>query len=126
MYGYESRWGDAAVRRFIRTVGRDILPRLFLLRQADNLGSGAPADAGGLDELRERAAAELERGVPMTLGDLAVDGDDLQAELGLTPGPRLGELLDRLLESVVADPSRNTRETLLADVRSWIAEAGRR
>jgi putative nucleotidyltransferase with HDIG domain len=126
MYGYESRWGDAAVRRFIRTVGRDILPRLFLLREADNLGSGAPADAGGLDELRERVAAELERGVPMTLGDLAVDGDDLQAELRLTPGPGLGELLDRLLESVVADPSRNTRETLLADVRSWIAEAGRR
>jgi putative nucleotidyltransferase with HDIG domain len=126
MYGYESRWGDAAVRRFIRTVGRDILPRLFLLREADNLGSGAPADAGGLDELRERVAAELERGVPMTLGDLALDGDDLQAELGLTPGPGLGELLDRLLDSVVADPSRNTRETLLADVRSWIAEARRR
>ncbi len=126
MYGYESRWGDAAVRRFIRTAGRAILPRLFLLREADNLGSGAPADAGGLDELRERVAAELERGVPMTLGDLALDGDDLQAELGLTPGRGLGELLDRLLESVVADPSRNTRETLLADVRSWIAEAKRR
>lgn len=124
MYGYESRWGDAAVRRFIRTVGRDALPRLFVLGEADNLGSGLPADAGGLDELRERVAAELARGVPTTLHDLVVDGHDLQVEVGLAPGPEMGKLLDRLLESVLADPARNTRETLLADVRAWVAEAG--
>jgi tRNA nucleotidyltransferase (CCA-adding enzyme) len=122
MYGYESRWGDAAVRRFIRTVGRDLLPRLFLLREADNLGSGAPAGAGGLDELRERVAAELERGVPLATRDLAIDGHDLQAELGLGPGPTVGALLERLLESVVNDPARNRRETLLTDARSWLAE----
>jgi putative nucleotidyltransferase with HDIG domain len=122
MYGYESRWGDAAVRRFIKTVGPGTLPRLFVLREADNLGSGESADAGGLDELRERVGAELERGLPLTTRDLAVDGHDLQAELGLTPGPRLGALLERLLEAVVSDPARNRRETLLADVRSWLAE----
>ncbi|MGH2407707.1 MAG: CCA tRNA nucleotidyltransferase [Candidatus Limnocylindrales bacterium] len=122
MYGYESRWGDAAVRRFIRTVGRDILPRLFLLREADNLGSGAPADAGGLDELRERVAAELERGVPLATRDLVVDGHILQAELDLAPGPQLGALLERLLESVVSNPSRNRREMLLADARTWLAD----
>jgi tRNA nucleotidyltransferase/poly(A) polymerase len=122
MYGYESRWGDAAVRRFIRTVGPGLLPRLFVLHEADNLGSGAAADAGGLDELRERVGAELERGVPLVPRDLAVNGHDLQAELGLAPGPRLGALLDRLLEAVVNDPARNRRETLLADVRSWLAE----
>ena len=124
MYGYESRWGDAAVRRFIRTVGPATLPRLFVLREADNLGSGEPADAGGLDELRERVGAQLERGVPLGTRDLAIDGHDLQSELGLAPGPKLGALLDRLLEAVVNDPSRNRRETLLADVRSWLAEAG--
>jgi tRNA nucleotidyltransferase/poly(A) polymerase len=122
MYGYESRWGDAAVRRFIRTVGPATLPRLFVLREADNLGSGAAADAGGLDELRERVGAELERGVPLVPGDLAVDGHDLQKELGLTPGPLLGRLLERLLEAVVNDPARNLRATLLADARAWLAE----
>jgi tRNA nucleotidyltransferase (CCA-adding enzyme) len=122
MFGYESRWSDAAVRRFIQKVGRATLPRLLQLREADNLGSGEPADAGGVDELRERVAAELERGVPLSVRDLAVDGDDLQEALGLPPGPSLGAILDRLLETVIADPERNRPATLLADVRAWIAD----
>ena len=52
MFGYESRWSDGAVRRFIQKVGRQTLPRLLTLREADNLGSGEPADAGW----RRRAA----------------------------------------------------------------------
>lgn len=122
MFGYESRWSDGAVRRFIQKVGRQTLPRLLILREADNLGSGAPADAGGVDELRERVAAELERGVPLVLRDLAVDGHDLSDQGGVPPGPLLGRLLDRLLESVIADPDRNDRETLLADVRTWLRD----
>jgi tRNA nucleotidyltransferase (CCA-adding enzyme) len=122
MFGYESRWTDAAVRRLIQKVGRATVPRLLTLREADNLGSGEPADAGGVDELRERIAAELERGVPLTIRDLAVDGLDLQEACDIPPGPILGAILDRILEAVIADPERNERETLLADVRSWIED----
>jgi tRNA nucleotidyltransferase/poly(A) polymerase len=121
MVGYRSQWTDAAVRRLIQKVGRDTLPRLLTLCEADNIGSGKPGDSGGIDELRARIAAELERGVPLTLRDLAVDGDDLQESCGVAPGPLMGSLLDRLLEAVIADPARNERETLLADVRSWLA-----
>ena len=96
--------------------------RRLTLREADNLGSGAPADAGGVQELRERIAAELERGVPLTLRDLAVDGDDLREVCHIPPGPLLGKVLDRLLEAVLADPGRNDRETLLADVQSWLED----
>lgn len=122
MFGYESKWTDAAVRRLIQKVGRETLPRLMTLREADNLGSGEPADAGGVDELRERIAAELERGVPLSIRDLAVDGHDLGDAIGVPPGPLMGALLDRLLEAVIADPGRNERETLLADVRSWLQD----
>ena len=38
---------------------------------------------------------------------LAVDGTDLIAELGLSEGPRLGRILDELLEQVIADPALN-------------------
>ncbi len=113
MFGYLPTWSDAAVRRLIVKVGRDELDDLFLLRQADNIGSGLPAGAGRLDELRARIATQLEAGVALDLSGLAVDGTDLMAELGLEPGPMLGRLLDLLLEKVIADPALNTREVLL-------------
>jgi tRNA nucleotidyltransferase (CCA-adding enzyme) len=119
MFSYEPRWSGAAVRRFIRRVGRQYVDDLIKLRRADNIGSGLPADSGRVDELAARVAAELDAGSPLTLRELAVDGNDLVKGLGLKPGPIVGELLERLLGSVIADPSRNTRELLLAEARSW-------
>ena len=113
MFGYQPTWSDAAVRRFIVKVGPDQLEDLFLLREADHVGSGRERDAGSLSELRARVAAELAAGVALDLHGLAIDGSDLMAELGMTPGPGLGRLLDWLLERVIAEPSVNTREGLL-------------
>jgi tRNA nucleotidyltransferase (CCA-adding enzyme) len=50
-------------------------------------------------------------------GQLALDGNDLAA-LGVAPGRRVGEVLDLLLDRVLADPSLNTAERLAAIVRS--------
>ena len=113
MFGYQSSWSDAAVRRFIAKVGPDELDDLFLLREADHIGSGREPDAGGLGELRARVAAQLAAGVALDLSGLAVDGSDLMAELGIVPGPGIGQLLDWLLERVIADPTVNTRDSLL-------------
>jgi tRNA nucleotidyltransferase (CCA-adding enzyme) len=113
MFGYMPTWSDAAVRRFIAKIGPEHLEELFLLREADHLGSGRERDAGGLDELRARVAAQLAAGVALDLHGLAVDGSDLMTELGMQPGPGLGRLLDWLLERVIAEPSVNTREGLL-------------
>ncbi len=44
-------------------------------------------------------------------------GDDLIAELGLEPGPRIGRLLAVLVDAVLEDPALNDRETLLALAR---------
>src|SRR5438874_5454716 len=52
---------------------------------------------------------------PLTLKDLAISGDDLIAA-GVRPGPEVGETLARLLGDVLDDPTRNTREQLLARV----------
>lgn len=118
MFSYEGTWSDAAVRRFIARVGRDALDELFALRRADNIGSGLAPDATGLAELEARVAAILEGPVVLDRRDLAVDGHDLIRELGLEPGPRLGRILDALLERVLADPSLNERPTLLLLARA--------
>ncbi|MEZ0239343.1 MAG: CCA tRNA nucleotidyltransferase [Chloroflexota bacterium] len=123
MYGYVPDWSDAAVRRFIAKIGPDELHDLFLLREADNVGSGRPRDGGGLAEIRARVDAQLAAGVVLSMADLAIDGDDLMAAFDLTPSPRLGAILHDLLNRAIADPSINTRERLLAVARA-IVEPG--
>lgn len=115
MYDYDSQWTDAAVRRFIRRLAGVDRGLLFALRRADNRASGV-GEAGEANqvELEGRIAAEIE-GAPELLVHrrLAIDGDDLQRELGMAPGPEIGRTLDRLTELVLEDPSRNERGTLL-------------
>jgi putative nucleotidyltransferase with HDIG domain len=122
MFAYEPGWGDAGVRRFIQRVGTDALDDLFALREADNVGSGMPVDAHGLDELKARVAAELAASVVLDRSRLAINGDDLIAELGLPQGPHLGKILDELLERVIADPKLNDRASLLLLAESMLAD----
>ncbi|HET6779100.1 MAG TPA: hypothetical protein VFH26_09445 [Gemmatimonadales bacterium] len=97
---------ERSLRRWLAVVGpaTDDLAQLWRLRH----GGDAPWDS---------VAAEIRRrGDPLTRGDLAVTGNDLQA-LGIS-GPRLGETLAALLERVLDDPKLNTRESLLTLARS--------
>ncbi|HEY7451272.1 MAG TPA: HD domain-containing protein [Candidatus Limnocylindria bacterium] len=122
---YSSDWTDAAVRRFIGRVGPGRpMADLFALRRADTAASAGP-------EARDAAAAELEARVAalgadavLSVTGLAVDGNDLMAELGLEPGPEVGRLLDALLQAVLDDPSRNERATLLDLARQAHRQAG--
>jgi tRNA nucleotidyltransferase (CCA-adding enzyme) len=92
---------------------------LFALRRADNAASGvgSPGDANQ-DELEARIAAQVgaEPGL-LVERRLAIDGNDLQRELGMAPGPEIGAILDRLTEIVLDDPTQNRRDLLLTLAR---------
>jgi len=125
MFSYEANWSDSAIRRFIgkmTALGPGALDELLALREADNIGSGLPAGAGRLDDLRARVAAELAADVVLDRRGLAIDGDDLITELGLAEGPLLGRILDELLERVIVDPALNDRPTLLLLAQAKLAE----
>ena len=124
MFTYEGTWSDAAVRRFIARIGRHALEELFELREADSAGSGLPADSFGLTELRRRVVEQLEAQVALDRANLVINGDDLIAEFGLTPGPAIGLILDELLDRVIADPDLNDRPTLLVLAQSMLTEEG--
>jgi tRNA nucleotidyltransferase (CCA-adding enzyme) len=121
MFNYEAAWSDAAVRRFITRIGPHAVEELLELREADNVASGAPLDAG-IVELRQRIAQQLEARVALSLRDLAVNGDDITRELGLPPGPRIGRVLNALLDQVIADSALNDRPTLLLLAQSLAEE----
>jgi len=122
MFTYEPDWGDAGVRRFIQRAGIDAIDDVFALREADNIGSGVSVDAHHLAHLRARVDAELAAAVVLDRSRLAIDGDDLMTELGLPAGPRLGRILDEVLERVIADPRLNDRATLLLLAESMLAD----
>jgi putative nucleotidyltransferase with HDIG domain len=113
MFFYEDKWTDAAVRRFIMRVGVENLDDVYALRRADAFGmAGRPLPLDFLANLIARVDAELAEKRAFSLKDLAVSGKDLIG-IGIKPGPRMGAILDCLLDSAVRDPELNTREKLL-------------
>jgi len=115
LFHYTSEWNDATVRRFIRRVGKERLEDLFALNEADVRAKGRDAtpDLSALTSLKEHVARVIAAGDALSTKDLAINGRDLMTELGLAPGPILGKILSALLEEVIADPAKNTHETLL-------------
>jgi putative nucleotidyltransferase with HDIG domain len=115
MFSYTPDWTGAAVRRFIIRAGRENLEDLFALRMADSYGmTGLAPDPRGLDDLRARVAAVLEQEEALSLKDLKLSGEDIKTALGLAPGPRVGTILNFLLEAVVEDPALNEKQKLLS------------
>ena len=110
----------AAVRHLAHRLGLDVTFMLFDLWLADRLGNLPPQPIDDLLACRQRLQDEIARHVPLSLQDLAVNGHDLQ-RLGMSPGPRLGQLLQTLLQHVLDDPTQNTRDHLLAMAQSEIA-----
>ncbi len=77
-----------------------------------------PAPVLGLLKALRR---EVRSGIPLRVGDLAIDGRDLIA-LGFKPGPRFGEILEGLMDQVLEDPSLNTKRQLVELVENAFAE----
>ncbi|HEX9495822.1 MAG TPA: polynucleotide adenylyltransferase, partial [Candidatus Limnocylindria bacterium] len=118
MFWYQSDWTGSAVRRFIRKVGLDVIPDLFALRRADNIGSGVKAPRMyALEDLWTRVQEEIERSTAFSPRDLVVDGTDVMRELAIGPGPRVGAVISAAFERVLDDPDLNTRERLLPLIR---------
>jgi poly(A) polymerase/tRNA nucleotidyltransferase (CCA-adding enzyme) len=115
MFWYQTDWTGSAVRRFIRKIGLDVIPDLFALRRADNIGSGIRAPRMyALEDLWTRVQEEIERSTAFSPSDLEVDGTDVMRELGIPPGPEVGRVIGVLFEKVLDDPELNTRDRLLA------------
>lgn len=109
---------DAAVRRWVRRVGEEHVWDLYRLHLADWWGNPVRAERppAELVEMFRRVRVALAAGHALERTDLAIRGEDLMA-LGIEPGPAMGEILERLLERVVEDPSLNRRDALLALAR---------
>ena len=118
MFDYRSVWTDAALRRWLRRVGPENVADLFDLRIADFLGNGLRQGfPRHLEAMRTRIENLLATPRALSVSELAVDGRDVMRELGMSPGPEVGVVLEALLEEVLDRPDLNRKELLLARLR---------
>ena len=102
----EPTWSPIETRRLLAEIERERRPAAVELWQAEQG-----------DALVGQATQALAANVPLAVGDLAIDGKTLMAELALAPGPAIGKLLAALLDAVIVDPSLNDPAQLLARAR---------
>ena len=104
------------------SVMEDDFAKLMEVMRADVLAQSDYMRQEKLDTI-DRYAREYERimneGECCSLKTLAVGGRDL-IELGIKPGPIMGEILGKLLERVLEDPSMNDRDKLLSIAKEYI------
>ena len=102
---------DSALRRFIRRVGLENLADILDLRTGDRLGGGARETSWRLEEFKKRLIEVQKQ--PFTVHDLKIKGNDVMEIMGIPPGPKVGEILQKLFDEVVEKKMDNERSDLL-------------
>jgi poly(A) polymerase/tRNA nucleotidyltransferase (CCA-adding enzyme) len=101
----------SAVRRLMRNVGREDVWDLMNLRICDRIGTGRPKEQPYRFRKYKAMVEEVMRD-PISVKMLGINGNEIMKLLDLPPGPKIGHILHALLEEVLEDPKRNTREYL--------------
>lgn len=97
---YHAHWTDAAVRRLMRDLG-PLLDDLFQIHRVD-VSALAPGhtDISRAEELRARMIP-IQEAQDISALTSPLDGKELMARIGLSPGRKLGELKEYLTNAVV-------------------------
>ena len=100
----------SAVRRVVAKVGKENIWTLMNIRECDRVGMKKVEAPYRLRKYHAMIDQVLRD--PISVGQLAIDGQILINELHMKPGPRMGWILHALLEEVLDDPAKNSREYL--------------
>ena len=107
---------EAGVRRFLKRVGSENVDDLLKIREADRIGSGVPkAFPYKLRHLLFMIDKVKKDAIDTRM--LEIDGTEIMEELGLNPGPKVGWIMSVLLEEVLDDSKKNSKEKLFERAR---------
>lgn len=101
----------SAVRRMVANVGSDDIWDLMKVRECDRVGmkkKEAPYRLRKYFAMIEEVLHD-----PIDVKMLKINGEVMINELHMKPGPEMGWILHALLEEVLDDPSKNTKEFLV-------------
>ena len=110
------------MRRFLLHEDVDRVRDLLVVQRCDALAHapvGRDPALRNIEKWEQLLNAVLAQKPCLSLKSLAVSGDDLLS-LGVAPGPRMGQLLNRMLERVADGDLPNERAVLLAYAKNHI------
>ena len=106
---------DSAIRRFIKNITPEYLDDIIILRTADRLGSGSKETSWRTEEFKKRLTEVQKQ--PFSIKDLKINGSDLMKELNIKPGPKVGEILNKLFKEVEEKKIENEKDKLLQRIK---------
>jgi len=110
---------DSSIRRLIRNIEVENIEDLVRVRMCDRVGSGVPkAVPYRLRHFQFRVEKVLREHEAVKVTMLQVNGEDVMKILGIAPGPKIGHILNALLEEVLDDQKKNTRENLESRIKN--------
>lgn len=102
---------ETSVRRLVANIGKENVEDLIKVREADRIGSGVPkAKPYKLRHLQfmiDKVARD-----PLSPKLLKMNGSELMALLKIDPGPKVGMIINALMDEVLDEPSKNTKQYL--------------
>ncbi len=101
----------SAVRRMIQNVGEDHINDLLNLRICDRIGTGRPKEQP-FRFRKYKAMVDQALRDPISVKMLKTDGNRIMEKFHVNPGPKIGYILNALLEEVLDDSAKNTAEYL--------------
>lgn len=107
---------ESSVRRLVAHIGQENVQDLLKVREADRIGSGVPkAIPYKLRHLKfmiDKVARD-----PISPKMLKINGTEIMSLLNLPPGPKIGLITNALMEDVLEEPAKNTKEDLENRIR---------
>ena len=111
---------ESSVRRLVANIGKENVENLLKVREADRIGSGTPKaipyKIRHLKFMIDKVARD-----PFSPKMLAVNGNDIMELLKMAPGPKIGYIMNALMEEVLDEPGKNTKEYLEDRIRELSA-----
>jgi len=109
----------SAVRRLISKVSKDNIWELMNLRICDRIGTGRPKEEPYRLRKYQSMIEEVIRD-PISVSMLKIDGNEIMKRFHMEPGPRIGYILNALLEEVIEDPTKNTEAFLVKQIEKLL------
>ncbi|MCR4787080.1 MAG: CCA tRNA nucleotidyltransferase [Lachnospiraceae bacterium] len=107
------------VRKAMNKTGEDLFPMVLKIKYADIMAQSDFKREEKLDKLKilnELYEEIIKNKDCITVKDLAITGHDL-IKMGVPEGPRIRQILQKVLDEVIDDPSLNNRDSLIELVK---------